>query len=230
MALSDVMTLGHALAESKYFNDAKEASQAVVKVLAGQELGIGPIAAMSGLYVVKGKVVIGGNVMASLIKASPKYDYKIVEHSNENCTIEFFENGENIGASKFTAEDAKIAGLQGKDTYKAYPRNMFFNRAISNGARWFCPDLFNGQSVYTPGEVEESGIVTEEPALDLIIEPRSEPTTIDRQELIKDIMKSEDFPAKGSPAEKVEFINKQVESRGLDVETITVPEILNNGE
>ena len=45
----DLMRLGDVLSKSQYFQDAKDAAQAIVKVLAGQELGIGPIAAMTGL-------------------------------------------------------------------------------------------------------------------------------------------------------------------------------------
>ena len=42
--LDDTMTLGKVLAQSGYFADSREAAQAVVKILAGQELGFGPIA------------------------------------------------------------------------------------------------------------------------------------------------------------------------------------------
>ena len=46
-----VMELGSVLQRSGYFQDVTQASQAVVKILAGQELGIGPIAAMTGIYI-----------------------------------------------------------------------------------------------------------------------------------------------------------------------------------
>jgi hypothetical protein len=221
MTLDNVMTLGQALANSKYFGDAKEASQAVVKVLAGQELGIGPVAAMSGLYIVKGKVSIGSNILASLVKASPKYDYKIVEHSTQTCAIEFFENGESIGVSEFTMEDAKQANLHGKDNWKQFPKNMLFSRALSNGAKWFAPDLFNGQAVYTPDEIETDN----EPEPELIIE--NPPIDVDRQEWIETIIESGNFPADKSPVDKIKFINEQMGAEGLDFPPVTVPELLN---
>jgi len=65
------------------------------------------------------------------------------------CTIEFYEDGRAIGRSRFTIEDAKRAGTKNMDKY---PRNMLFARAMSNGVRWFCPDVF-GQAVYTPEEL-----------------------------------------------------------------------------
>jgi hypothetical protein len=232
MALDDVMTLGQALAESDYFTDAKDASKAIVKVLAGQELGIGPIAAMSGINIIKGKAEVSGNVLASLVKLSNKYNYFIREHTNETCVIEFFENGESIGISEFSMEDAKLAKLGGKDTYKAFPRNMLFNRAISNGVRWFCPDVTNGQATYTPGEIETEHVP------DLIIEnPKSEPepvlmsdvartqNDVARLEWIRAIKKHGDYPDNGTPLEKMSFINKQFEAKDLDF-MITVKEVV----
>jgi hypothetical protein len=61
--------------------------------------------------------------------------------------------GQTIGVSSFTMEDAKRAGLSGGDNWKKYPRNMLFARAMSNGAKWYCPDVFGGP-VYTPDELE----------------------------------------------------------------------------
>jgi hypothetical protein len=44
---------------------------------------------------------------------------------------------------------------------------MFFNRAISNGAKWYTPEVFAGAPVYTPEElganVDENGDVVQTP-------------------------------------------------------------------
>jgi hypothetical protein len=244
LALNEVMTLGKALAESKYFSDAKEASQAVVKVLAGQELGIGPIAAMSGIYIVKGKVVIGGNILASIIKASQKYEYEIIDHGNETCVIEFFEENKSIGISKFTIEDAEMAELLKKDNWKFYPKNMLFNRALSNGAKWFCPDLFNGQSVYTPGELpgelgeteserSESGLILEpievKEAIDITPLPELLPATETSETTFGNLAGTLDELVKklsGKPVEKMNWINRQISEGKLNFEPITVKEVI----
>ncbi|MGA9773227.1 MAG: hypothetical protein WBV94_29620 [Blastocatellia bacterium] len=147
--------LGALLASSGYFADVKEASQAVVKILTGREMGIGPMASMSGIYVIQGKPSLSANLMASTIKRSGKYDYRIREHTNEVCKIEFFQSGESLGESSFSIEDAKQAeSLSGKNahSWKKFPRNMLFARAMSNGARFFTPDIFGGP-VYDPEEL-----------------------------------------------------------------------------
>lgn len=161
----DVMTLGRVLSQSGYFADARDAAQAVVKVMAGQELGFGPIASMSGIYIINGKPTISANLMAAAIKRSRKYDYRIIRLDNDGCEIAFYQGADQIGVSTFTRQDASNAGaLTGKNqhTWKAYARNMLFARALSNGARWYTPDIFGGP-IYTPEEmdadVDENGDV-----------------------------------------------------------------------
>ncbi len=151
-----IMQLGEVLIESGYFQDAKQASQAVVKILAGAEIGLGPIAAMTGIYIIKGKITLSASAMAAVIKNSGKYDYRIIEHSNEICKIEFYQDGEKVGLTEFSMNDANQADLPNgtnAHSWKKYTRNMLFARALSNGARWFCPDIFAGNPAHTPDEL-----------------------------------------------------------------------------
>ena len=151
---SDPITLGNVLAASGFFQDSREGAQAAVKVMAGQELGFGPIASMTGIYIVKGRVTLSANLMAAAIKRHPAYTFRVKEHTAEVCTIDFLEDGEVIGTSSFSMDDAKAAGLAGSDTYKKFPKNMLYARALSNGAKWYCPDVFGG-AIYTPDELGE---------------------------------------------------------------------------
>ena len=149
--MQEVMDLGAVLAKSGYFTDSRDAAQAVVKVLAGRELGFGPIASMTGVYIVKGKVALSANLMAAAIKRSGRYNYRVLHLGDDACRLEFYENGQALGVSEFTMADAKRAGLGG-DNWTKYPRNMLFARALSNGAKWYCPDL-SGGPLYTPDEL-----------------------------------------------------------------------------
>lgn len=222
LALKEILTLGEVLAKSGYFSDAKQASQAIVKIQAGQELGIGPVASMSQLHIVHGKIVVGGGVMAGLVDNAPNRRYKAVEHTELVCVIEFFENEISVGVSEFSMDDAKKGGLDKKDVWKMWPRNMLFNRAISNGVKWFFPGLLNGQAVYTEGEIEddEPEMIIENPTQ--ITSDRNE----DRQKWIEDIMALEDFPTGASPPKKIAFVNEQFEEKGLDFAPFTMPELL----
>lgn len=154
-SIDDLNRYADIMMKSGFFQDVKSAAQACVKIMAGQEIGIPPIASMRGIYIVKGQVSMSSQIMAALIKRSATYDYRVVETTNHQCSIQFFENGEPCGESTYSIDDAKVAKLSGGDTWQKHPKMMLFNRAMSNGAKMFCPDIFHG-SPYVEGEVEES--------------------------------------------------------------------------
>jgi hypothetical protein len=161
----DTMQLGNVLVKSGFFQDTRDVAQAIVKVLAGRELGFGPIASMQGVYIVKGRVTLSANLVGAAIQRSGKYGYRVETLTDAVCNIVFFEAGKRIGDSKFSLDDAKKAGLAGGN-YDKFPRNMLFARALTNGARWYCPEVFNGP-IYTPdelgAEVDQEGVVVETP-------------------------------------------------------------------
>ena len=150
--IAEMQSLGEVFVKSRFFQDSQDAAQAIVKVMAGAELGFPPIASMTGVYIVKGKVSLSANLIAAAIKRSGRYTYRVRKLDDSGCVIEFIENGESIGSSSFTREDAQRAQLLGKETWRSFFRNMAFARALSNGAKWHCPDVFGGP-VYTPEEL-----------------------------------------------------------------------------
>lgn len=169
LQLRDEMSLtevGQVLVKSGYFQDAKDASQAIVKVLAGRELGFGPIASMTGINIIQGRPSLSANLMAAAVKRSGRYNFRVKRLTAEVAEIEFFEKDgaqwTACGASIFTIEDARKAGTKNLDKFA---RNMLYARAMSNGVRWYCPDVTGGP-VYTPEEmglpVNEDGEAVEQ--------------------------------------------------------------------
>jgi hypothetical protein len=150
----DIFKLGEVLFQSGYFADVKSASQAIVKILRGQELGIGPIQSMENISVIKGRTSLGAALIGAKIKSSGKYDYLVNSLTDTGCELIFFQSGKEIGRSSFDANDARKAGLDNEPNYKKFPRNMFLARALTNGARWYCPDVFGGP-VYDPSELRD---------------------------------------------------------------------------
>lgn len=147
--LPEICKLGKIFADSGFFSDTRGEAQVITKILAGQELGFGAFASLNGIYIVKGKVTVGANLMAQRVKESAKYDYRVLQMEDTVCELQFLEKGDSIGTSQFTIEDAKKAGTQNTDKFA---RNMLFARAMSNGVRWYCPDVFTSP-VYTPEEM-----------------------------------------------------------------------------
>jgi len=165
--IDDLARVSKLLADSGYFTDARDAAQCGVKVLAGLEMGIGAFSSMAGIHVIKGKPSIGAGLMAAAVKRSGKYNYRVTKHTASECVIDFFERGEACGTSSFSMDDAKAAGLVNNDNWKRAPRNMLFARALSNGVRWYAPDVFD-VSTYVPEElgadVDDEGNVVRVPA------------------------------------------------------------------
>lgn len=150
---SEVEQIGRVLAASGYFEDAKDAAKAMTKILAGLELGVGPIAALTGIDIIEKKVSYSANLLAALIRDSGRYDYRVVDLTNERCELAFFAGPTQIGSSTFTIKDAEAAGLMKGANWQRYPRNMLFARAMTNGQAWFCPDVTHGARVYDPEEL-----------------------------------------------------------------------------
>lgn len=200
-SMDDLARLSEMLCRSRFFEDCKDAAQAGVKVLCGLELGIPAFSAMSGIHIIKGKPVIGANIMAAMVKRSGKYNYRVLEHSEKVCKILFLEHAEHAGVSEVTMAEISAANIDKdwdretkqyklKHNWKTFPKNMLFARAISNGIRWYCPDLFLGAPVYTADELgadmDEDGSVIVVP-VETVEPPKNDrsPLMADTSRLIK---------------------------------------------
>ena len=169
--MGEIERVAAAFAHSGAFPGVQQMAQAYVRIMAGQEWGLGPMASMMGIYFIEGKPTLAAITVAATIKKSGIYSYKqnwitringklelSKDSLNDNvvgCMLAFYENGEWIGDSTFTDTDAALAGLSHGVNWKKYPKNMYFSRAMTNGARWYCSDVFGG-TVYTPDEIDQT--------------------------------------------------------------------------
>jgi len=180
--LNTIIKVATLAAESKVYPEITVAAQAAMRLLRGQELGVGPATALENIRVIHGKTVPSAGLMAALIKRSGKYDYAIKRCDDECCQIEFYEGGRLLGVASYTIEEAKRAGLTADrregpvNPWVAYPSDMLYARAMTRGARRFCPDVFGGP-IYTEEEITSSMSTTEGTIIDLKEEtPKEEET------------------------------------------------------
>jgi hypothetical protein len=161
ITISEITSLADAFVKSGYFPDVKSQAQAIVKMAAGREMGLGPFYSMQKIYIIKGHPAVAAEAMAALIKRSGEYDYDVLEHTDEKCALEFTRGGEVKYVSTFTMEDARRAKLVREDSgWQTWPREMLFARALSHGARIVCPHLVAGATTLEaegvmPGEEEK---------------------------------------------------------------------------
>jgi len=133
-------------------DSAQAVAQVVVKLMAGRELGIQPVAAMMGVNVIQGRVSLSAQLMLACAKRAG-YTYEVHE-ADGWCRIEWMRGDKKLGEAGFTIEEAKAAGLvKPGGNWTKYPSDMLFWRAVSRGVRRFCPDATSGMAVYAPDEL-----------------------------------------------------------------------------
>jgi hypothetical protein len=162
--------IGEALASSKVFPDVKSTAEAFAKILVGRDLGISSTQALMSIQFIKGRPAIAANLLATFVKRTPGYDFKVTSHDDEQCTIVFKVDGKREGLSIFTMADAVKAELvteaRGGDKvvfkrrppasegWEKYPKAMLFARALSQGVKWYMPDATGGIAVYAGDELQ----------------------------------------------------------------------------
>lgn len=168
-----IYDLASTFAASGLFRDARQASQAFVKIIAGRDLGLTATAAMTGIHIVEGKPELSANLQAAMVRQFRsddgwRYDYVVEQLDNDGCVLRFERRypgfpkvpAEILGVSTFTQEDVKRAEL-GKPTSKGatsnhqkFPRNMLFARAMTNGTAFYTPEVTYAVRTYAEGEIE----------------------------------------------------------------------------
>lgn len=188
----DLLAVAKLIFDSGLCPDCKNVDQVAYKVMFGGELGVPPIASAQGVFIQWNnkkvydhktkqeswvevpKASMTSALMACLIKKSGRYNFIVKETTDTKSEIEVFEHNNSLGVRTFTIEDAKKAELttgQNAHNYKKYPRNMLHARNISNIAKMDCTDVFGGQPVYTP---EELNMVVDGETGEPVLEQREE--------------------------------------------------------
>lgn len=194
---------------SGYFKHLKSPADGYIIAAYGASLNMDITTALNNIILVNGRMTFSANFIASLIKRSGKYRYRVKAKTAKECVIEFFEKIEHCtkegrqywewelqGTETFTYAMAERAGLTQKGTnWKSWPEAMCFARCITAGARTYCPDLLNGQAAYTPDEIEPSIKLIQTPEGDLVpdaeyvvAQPVAKPADTARLAEIRDLM------------------------------------------
>lgn len=124
-------------------------------LMAGKELGLTALKALRSIHVIDGKVVMSADLIVALCKSRRdvcKY-FQLVESSSQVATYETQREGDPAPTRiTYTLDDARTAGLVGKDNWKKHPAAMLRARCSAALARAVYPDLAMG--LYDPDELE----------------------------------------------------------------------------
>lgn len=170
--------VAHAMA-SNFFSAFKNKSQALIITLAAESMGMSPVWGLQNMFVINNKPGVGAEGLLGLcFKNIPGFGIEYKQHDENGCTIEVIRQNSKPATFSFTMDDARRAGLTGKDVWRKYPKDMLRSRCISQMCRAYCSDAVQGNA-YTEEEVtsftEERDITpakTEAPS----VEPTAEPS------------------------------------------------------
>lgn len=126
-------------------------------LLYGDELGVGPMAALKGIDVIDGNPTVDAALSTSLIyKAGHKLRREELR-DEQGVFLGCVAHGERADGTRdsftFTLAMAARAGLMSKNNWKNYPEAMCWARAVTQLARILFPDVFMG-ALYGGEEVE----------------------------------------------------------------------------
>lgn len=148
---NQIERMANAAAKSGLFG-VKNPDQALALMLVAQAEGVHPARAMQEYHVIQGRPALKADAMLARFQAAGgKVEWK--EYTDQKVTGVFSHPQGGSISIEWTLTRAQAAGLSGKETWKAYPRQMLRSRVISEGVRTIYPGVATG--TYTAEEVAD---------------------------------------------------------------------------
>ncbi|MER5785779.1 hypothetical protein ABT104_29290 [Streptomyces mobaraensis] len=123
-----------------------------------ESLGLHPMVAITGVHVIEGKPTASSALISALVRRAGHRLRVKGDATSATAQIIRADDPDWVFEVTFTIEDARRAGLLGKDVWKKYPASMLKARALSAVARDACEEALFGVH-YTP---EELGAVVDQ--------------------------------------------------------------------
>lgn len=114
----------------------------------GVEVGLKAMQALQNIAVINGRPSMWGDAVIALARNSPMCEYISEEDDGRTATCRVKRRGEEEQFRTFSIEDAKAAGLAGKQgPWTQYPKRMRQLRARAFAIRDVFPDVLRGLAV-----------------------------------------------------------------------------------
>lgn len=114
----------------------------------GAELGLKPLQSLQNLAVINGRPALWGDAVIALVLASPVCEYVTEDDDGHTATCRVKRKGAPEQIRTFSVDDARAAGLAGKQgPWAQYPKRMRQMRARAFALRDVFPDVLRGMPV-----------------------------------------------------------------------------------
>lgn len=148
LSVQEVSRMADMLSQAQGFlpKGITQPAQVFAVILTGQEIGIGPMAALRHIPMVEGKPDPSAELLLALIRHQyGPQTIRVAESTAEHCTVEWIQPGwPGVQAFTWTRADSERAGLAGKDNHRKYPAAMNRARALKHVARMAFPEVALG--------------------------------------------------------------------------------------
>lgn len=181
-------------------------------IMQGAALGLKPLQALNGIYVLHGKPALESKTMAAVLL---QHGYKIetVESSPETVTVRFTAPDGATHEETKTIKWAKGMGLD-KNMWVKDPEHMLYQRCIAYGARKVAPNLLLGMP-YSVDELQDKQAIQRPatPPAPPAPAPQAQPAQAGESDQLKAHLQAvEQFT---DPAELQAFMQNAYEQSGL---------------
>jgi len=149
--IADIERMASAIAKSGFFG-VKTVEQAVALMLIAQAEGLHPAIAARDYNVIQGRPALKADAMLARFQQAGG-SVQWTELTDKRVAGTFSHPQGGSVSIDWDMNRAKAAGLDSKDNYKKWPRQMLRARCISEGIRTVYPGVLSG--MYTPEEVQD---------------------------------------------------------------------------
>lgn len=230
--ITEAMEFSKMLADSSMVPRAYQGKPQDIMVCVqwGYEIGLAPMQALQNIAVINGKPSVYGDAAMALVQASPVCE-DIQEYfegegtPNPVAVCVAKRKGRKEVVAKFSVEDAKRAGLWGKQgPWQAYPKRMMQMRARGFALRDAFPDVLKGlitaeeaQDYPDEAKPKQSKDITPRNPLDVVAAPAIPMQTSDP------VVIEQAFAA-DQEADAVNALVAEAVSEGLEI--VDIPEVV----
>lgn len=146
--LPAVGELAQAVNRTDFVPSALRGSQPAViaAILAGRELNLPPMQSLQHIHVIDGRPTLSAQMQRSLALAAG-YEISIVETNTTRCIVEGRRSANDEWTRiTWTMDDAKKAGLAGRQNWQRHPRRMLQARATAELCQLIFSDAIAGMA------------------------------------------------------------------------------------
>jgi hypothetical protein len=175
-----VALIAKSLAQTSFVPKAfqNKPAEVTAAIMAGQEIGLQPVAALRSIDVIQGKPSLSAVAMRGLVQ-SKGHEVWVEESTETRAIVKGRRRGEEaVQESKWTIDRAKRMGLTSKSTWKEQPQAMLIARATGEICRLVAADVILGMP-YAKEELLDMGEDVEVKAVAKAVKKR----TVKRQEI-----------------------------------------------